>query len=207
MSTMATAKAVRSRTGRRCTVRRRPPILNSRYGVSSDMHARRAIRGRLTARRPSFHRSDSRQPSASAPTLRSCASRDSQPGRRTSWARGTATARPSFRVWQRMTPSVSNRHHSPRRATRDGPDLQRHLRRRGCCAGRPARPLPPYAFRLLGQACPLPAMCPSGPLVLLDAGPLIFPGRGLPRRRSGPTRMGCFKALAASLTCGLDLLL
>ena len=29
----------------------------------------------------------------------------------------------------------------------------------------------PYAFRLLGQVCPLPAMCPSGPLVLLDAGP------------------------------------
>lgn len=29
----------------------------------------------------------------------------------------------------------------------------------------------PYACRLLGQVCPLPAMCPSGPLVLLDAGP------------------------------------
>ncbi len=33
----------------------------------------------------------------------------------------------------------------------------------------------PYACRLLGQASPLPAMCPSGPLVLLDAGP--EPGR------------------------------
>lgn len=28
----------------------------------------------------------------------------------------------------------------------------------------------PYACWQLGQACPLPVMCPSGPLVLLDAG-------------------------------------
>lgn len=43
----------------------------------------------------------------------------------------------------------------------------------------------PYACQQLGQASPLPAMCPSGPLVLLDAGP--DPGRWVkPQSRPPP---------------------
>lgn len=43
----------------------------------------------------------------------------------------------------------------------------------------------PYASRQLGQASPLPAMCPSGPLALSDAGP--GPNRWVkPRRPSAP---------------------
>ncbi|GAA2427062.1 hypothetical protein GCM10010405_07050 [Streptomyces macrosporus] len=50
----------------------------------------------------------------------------------------------------------------------------------------------PYAGRQLGQAVDLPAMCPSGPLGLLDAGP--GPGRCVKPSEPTPSHDGAWSA-------------
>jgi hypothetical protein len=68
----------------------------------------------------------------------------------------------------------------------------------------------PYAGWQLGQALDLPAMCTSGPLVLLDAGP--GPGRWLkpwsrppqPRRTPSLTASGRLPQRAARAPAGLE---